>query len=207
MTRHRCPVCGLATLDAPPYELWPPPPAIALRPPYVDALGDPSYEVCPVCGYEFGFDDDPGAGMQGESFDEYHRQWVAAGHPLFDERGFGPDRLNIPWPAGPGVLAAVERWFAVTRVAGSGAPALGFARGPADRDKASVWVTFEGVTNLGQVTVWDTGECEVEAGRLEDGEILLQRSLELVDGREVGAVLDEVLALTTLPGPGLPSGR
>jgi transposase len=41
----RCPVCGSAELAAPPYESWPPPPAMELTPPYEDLLGSPSYEV------------------------------------------------------------------------------------------------------------------------------------------------------------------
>jgi hypothetical protein len=36
-----CPVCGFAELDGPPY----------------DELGCPTYEICPCCGTEFGYDD------------------------------------------------------------------------------------------------------------------------------------------------------
>jgi riboflavin kinase/FMN adenylyltransferase len=57
---YECPVCGYAALTAKPYELWPPPPGLDLKPPYEELLGQASYEVCPQCGFEFGNDDNPG---------------------------------------------------------------------------------------------------------------------------------------------------
>ena len=42
------------------------------------SFGGASYEVCSSCGFEFGFDDHPGAG-EGVSFDEYRKHWVATG--------------------------------------------------------------------------------------------------------------------------------
>ena len=72
----RCPVCGLETLVAAPYSVWPPPPGVDLRPPYEDQLGAPSYEECAVCHFEFGADDNPGT-TAGQSFDEFRRAWLA----------------------------------------------------------------------------------------------------------------------------------
>ncbi|ACK70939.1 conserved hypothetical protein [Gloeothece citriformis PCC 7424] len=37
---YKCPVCGYKGLEAPPYE-----------------SGSPSFEICPSCGTEFGYDD------------------------------------------------------------------------------------------------------------------------------------------------------
>jgi hypothetical protein len=43
-----CPVCQYEGLEAKPYETWPPPQGLELRPPYQDHLGRPSYEsMCP----------------------------------------------------------------------------------------------------------------------------------------------------------------
>ncbi len=78
----QCPVCDAKELSAKPYELWPPPDDVTLRPPYEDQLGRPSYEVCPNCGFEFGNDDNPGTSPP-TSFDEYRREWVADGSPRF----------------------------------------------------------------------------------------------------------------------------
>lgn len=80
---YRCPVCGFDGLAAKPYETWPPPPAQVLSPPYEDLLGQPSYEVCPRCGFEFGNDDNPGTSSP-LSFEEYRERWVARGEPWFD---------------------------------------------------------------------------------------------------------------------------
>jgi hypothetical protein len=52
-----CPVCGYPHLLEPPYN----------------RSGGASYEICPSCGTEFGFDD------IAKSFDELRANWVAAG--------------------------------------------------------------------------------------------------------------------------------
>jgi hypothetical protein len=73
-----CPVCGAAELEQAPYETWPPPPGVALTPPYENLLGTPSYEVCPNCGFEFGNDDSPGT-AEPSSFEDYRAEWEADG--------------------------------------------------------------------------------------------------------------------------------
>ena len=79
---YECPVCGHPGLTVAPYERWPPPLNVSLVPPYEDALGRPSYEVGPKCGFEFGNDDNPGT-AEPESFDEYRREWERQGKPWF----------------------------------------------------------------------------------------------------------------------------
>jgi hypothetical protein len=93
---YECPVCGSAELRRQPYATWPPPSGVTLAPPYEDLLGNPSYEVCPCCGFEFGNDDNPGPGASPVSFDEYRSDWEADGRPRFD----------APQPEEPGVI----RW-------------------------------------------------------------------------------------------------
>jgi hypothetical protein len=82
--KFRCPVCNYLGLEAKPYEIWPPPEGLVLRPPYEDQLGRPSYEVCIRCSFEFGFDDNPGTAT-GMSFEEYRRAWDATGRPWLRE--------------------------------------------------------------------------------------------------------------------------
>lgn len=77
-----CPVCDHPGLTVKPYALWPPPPDRRLEPPYEDALGRPSYEVCPRCGFEFGNDDNPGTAAP-TSFSQYRAEWLDAGAPWF----------------------------------------------------------------------------------------------------------------------------
>lgn len=80
---YECPVCRYPGLDVKPYQIWPPPAGLEISPPYEDQLGAASYEVCPLCGFEFGNDDNPGGDVRGDSFDEYRREWEAAGRPIF----------------------------------------------------------------------------------------------------------------------------
>jgi len=54
-----CPVCGYDKLDASPR----------------DEFGCPSYEICPCCGFEFGFDDD----SEGLTYDQYRERWLKQG--------------------------------------------------------------------------------------------------------------------------------
>ena len=85
-----CPVCGWDGLTVPPYQRWPGLPApAAARPPYEDFFGPGSYEVCSCCGFEFGFEDHPGAG-DGVSFEEYRREWIDAGSRWWSERRPSP---------------------------------------------------------------------------------------------------------------------
>jgi hypothetical protein len=77
-----CPVCGWDALTVKPYETWPPPPDLAISPPYEDFLGRPSYEVCPQRGFEFGNDDNPGT-AEPSSFEQYRLEWEAQGRPRF----------------------------------------------------------------------------------------------------------------------------
>jgi hypothetical protein len=60
-----CPVCGYAGLKEPPYA--------ATNAEITYAV--PSFEICPSCAFEFGFDDE----AVGLSFAEYRKQWVDAG--------------------------------------------------------------------------------------------------------------------------------
>ena len=54
-----CPVCGYPDLSQPPY----------------DDHGDPSYEICACCGFEFGYDD----AVRDYSFERYRDEWIANG--------------------------------------------------------------------------------------------------------------------------------
>lgn len=47
-------------------------------PPYRKYWGDPSYDCCACCGYEFGTDDET-AGKPGYTFEEYLVDWITEG--------------------------------------------------------------------------------------------------------------------------------
>jgi len=57
--KHLCPVCGWPELDEPPRN----------------DSGGASDEICPACGYQFGFDDDD----RGLTYEEARARWIADG--------------------------------------------------------------------------------------------------------------------------------
>ena len=60
-----CLVCGFPKLTEGPF----------------DDYGCPTYEICPCCGFEFGFDDE----SEGISYVEYREKWIAGGFHWFRE--------------------------------------------------------------------------------------------------------------------------
>ena len=78
----QCPVCEFVGLRRPPYAIWPPPEGLQITPPYANWLGEPTYEVCRMCAFEFGNDDDPGV-RESMSFAEYRADWESRGSPVF----------------------------------------------------------------------------------------------------------------------------
>jgi len=56
---YTCPVCGYDKLEEEAY----------------DVDGNPSYEICKCCGFEFGYDDE----SEGKSFKEYRMEWIESG--------------------------------------------------------------------------------------------------------------------------------
>ena len=89
-----CPCCGFAGLDRRPYaNLTDAASAIGHTPPYYTIFGDPSYNVCDCCGFEFGNDDNPGTGRP-VSFEEYRAEWISDGCPWFSPEQ-RPARWNL----------------------------------------------------------------------------------------------------------------
>lgn len=61
--RYECPVCGFDGLKEAP----------------IDACGCATFEICPCCGTEFGYDDAT------TSHVELRRSWIAQGMPWFSQ--------------------------------------------------------------------------------------------------------------------------
>ncbi len=76
--------CGYPDLEQRAYSLilQPPFPRNTL-PPYSQHLGEPSYQVCTCCGFEFGNDDDPGTALP-VGFEECREEWIRGGCQWFD---------------------------------------------------------------------------------------------------------------------------
>lgn len=62
MGKYLCPICGYPDLDEPAYNLL---------------TGDPSFDICPCCGYEYGYGD-PTTSASKEIF---LRNWIRLGTP------------------------------------------------------------------------------------------------------------------------------
>lgn len=120
---YTCPVCGYPFLECKPYEMWTPPEGITLEPPYRHQLGAASYEVCLLCGFEFGNDDDPGTVAAGDSFESYREQWQAEGSEPFEDReyfpeGFDPSQVVTPGETSPATSddnAEFGPWIGIAR--------------------------------------------------------------------------------------------
>jgi rubredoxin len=88
---HTCPVCGYRGLSSAPYSKFPTlPMSDDLLPPYSQYFGDPSYEVCDCCGFEFGNDDEPGTAGP-TSFRAYRHEWLEDGGQWFSPSKRPPD--------------------------------------------------------------------------------------------------------------------
>jgi hypothetical protein len=87
VVQHHCPACGYPGLAQPAYARLGPPPWIHPGPPpYQHWYGEPSYDVCPCCGFEPGNDDDSWSGaVRPLSFGEYLREWTLSGAEWLDE--------------------------------------------------------------------------------------------------------------------------
>lgn len=66
-----------------------------------------------------------------------------------------------------------------------------FEEGPSDRPKRAAWIVAEGAHAEGQMTLWESGECDTEAVG-QQGPILL-RSRVLKDPDLVASVADDLV--------------
>lgn len=91
--RYNCPCCGYLGLSQPAYSEMPPAPFGDLgKPPYIGRFGYASFGCCDCCGFEYGYDDDPGASGRACSFKQYRAEFVAR-----DMAWFRPDRKPVGW--------------------------------------------------------------------------------------------------------------
>lgn len=71
MQRYTCPVCGFPDLDQPPWE---------------PDTGVPSFDICPCCGCEFGYND-----ATVKAKERYRKEWIAGGAHWFEPELKPPD--------------------------------------------------------------------------------------------------------------------
>ncbi len=71
---------------------------------------------------------------------------------------------------------------------------LEFVLGPEDRPKRAAWIIAEGRAVAGQLTVWDTGELECEAVRMDSGEQVLLESLVVESPEDLGSQIRRLIS-------------
>ena len=71
---YTCPVCGWPELSEPPY----------------DEFGSASFEICPCCGVEFGYDDE----VKGETHQQARARWIADGMKWWSTSRPAPEGWN-----------------------------------------------------------------------------------------------------------------
>lgn len=74
METYTCPVCGYSKLHHPARD---------------PNTGDPSFEICPSCGCEFGYDD-----ATQSAIEKYRSNWISRGAPWFRPE-FRPENWSL----------------------------------------------------------------------------------------------------------------
>jgi hypothetical protein len=91
------------------------------------------------------------------------------------------------------MLTALRYWYlALDR---ESALTIEYQESPVDRPKRSAWIVVHGPVAVGQLTLWETGECDIEAERTFDGETLRQEHRIMANASEVTAAADDLMSL------------
>ncbi|MGH2706890.1 MAG: immunity protein TriTu family protein [Actinomycetota bacterium] len=85
----------------------------------------------------------------------------------------------------------VEGWTASGRTS----PSMTITMGDENLPKRSAWAAIEGEEVMAQLTVWETGECEAEAYRIDPGEAVLRESAQISSVEELHSLLRKVVAV------------
>jgi hypothetical protein len=85
----------------------------------------------------------------------------------------------------------VEGWTASGRTS----PSMTITMGDENLPKRSAWTRIEGNAVSAQLTLWETGECEAEAYRIDTGDAVLRESAQVSSVDELNSLLRKVVAL------------
>lgn len=91
------------------------------------------------------------------------------------------------------LLSFLAGWSEAWSASGRGSPTMSFVLGEPNRPKRSATAQVEGVGVSGQITVWESGECDIEAYDHETGEPVILESLSLKSEDELGSAIRRVL--------------
>lgn len=78
-SNYKCPICGFSELHEPPY----------------DDDDCPSFEICPCCGSEFGYDDAaPSLEKRSQKWYVLREKWVSEGMSWYSDNRMPPEDWN-----------------------------------------------------------------------------------------------------------------
>jgi hypothetical protein len=83
-----------------------------------------------------------------------------------------------------------EAWASAHREA----PSVRVTRAEINSVWRSAWVEFESVNNIGQITVWESGDCELEVYKFDTAEAVLLEHREFSDLVGLQDAIQTVLA-------------
>jgi len=93
-----------------------------------------------------------------------------------------------------GFLEAVQRWVGQSQEQLGPSVEIRVRESPDGRRKRAIWVEIEGHGRGGQLTVWESGETEIEVYGDESMEPVIQRYEVAESPRRIEGLLDELLS-------------
>jgi hypothetical protein len=94
----------------------------------------------------------------------------------------------------PPFLDELRTWFEGYSDAGGRGIRVQFSEGPPEIPKRSAWITAQGAAAIGELMLWESGECETEAHTTTgDRTPILLRSRVLDEPTRVPAIADDLV--------------
>jgi len=87
------------------------------------------------------------------------------------------------------LLYYLAGWCEAWTASGNSAVAIDFVLGPQDHDKRAARAMIEGPLRAGQVSVWESGECEISVYDVESAEAVLLESSVVEYAEQLGSIL------------------
>jgi hypothetical protein len=95
---------------------------------------------------------------------------------------------------------ALRQWVDRRGATGLNKPWVVFRESDSDRPKRAAWIEVEDPDVMGQLIIWESGECEVDLGSTSDPSKTLIRSLKLLTNEDLDRLLEEVIEFCAQPG-------
>lgn len=95
------------------------------------------------------------------------------------------------------LLYFMAGWCEAWSASGNSVVSMSFEMGPENRPKRAAWTVVEGSSAAGQVSVWDSGECQFEVYEIDSGREIVNEAIHVNSADELASILRRALALCT----------